>query len=92
MEAIGMVGLAALDLELNSDPSVFAMVHVPGWYMPTALLKRVERILEENVESNNTQIIEALQGIVDAIRIVDAKVAAIQPGRKPVQVRTPERE
>jgi len=42
--------------------------------MPGALLKRVEKYIETARAKNDSDMLEALQDIVDAIRIVDAKL------------------
>jgi hypothetical protein len=42
--------------------------------MPAALLKRVEKYIEVARANNDSDLIEALQDLVDAIRIVDAKL------------------
>ena len=50
--------------------------------MPTALLKRVEKYLDVARTKNDSDMVEALQDIVDAIRIVDAKLMTIQRSAK----------
>ena len=52
--------------------------------MPTALLKRVEKYLEVARTKNEGDMVEALQDIVDAIRIVDAKFMTIQRDAGPI--------
>jgi SepF-like predicted cell division protein (DUF552 family) len=42
--------------------------------MPAALLKRVEKYIKVARANNDSDLIEALQDIVDAIRIVHAKL------------------
>jgi hypothetical protein len=55
--------------------------------MPVALLKRVEKYLDEARRSNDPAQVDALQDIVDAIRIVDAKLTTIQRHMKPAPKR-----
>ena len=42
--------------------------------MPAALLKRVEKYIETARAKNDSDMIEALQDIVDGIRIADAQL------------------
>jgi hypothetical protein len=55
--------------------------------MPTALLKRVEKFLEEARGAKDSDQVDALQDIVDAIRIIDAKLTAVQRDMKPAPTR-----
>jgi hypothetical protein len=55
--------------------------------MPIALLKRVEKFLKEARQVKDGDQVDALQDIVDAIRFVDAKVAAMQRDTKPAPTR-----
>jgi hypothetical protein len=55
--------------------------------MPIALLKRVEKFLEEARGAKDGDQVDALQDIVDAIRIVDAKLTAVQRDMKPAPTR-----
>ena len=48
--------------------------------MPAALLKRVEKFLEEARGAKDSDQVDALQDIVDAIRILDGKLTAMQRG------------
>jgi hypothetical protein len=58
--------------------------------MPVALLKRVEKFLEQaRGAKDDPDHVDALQDIVDAIRIVDAKLTAMQRGMKPAPPRRP---
>jgi hypothetical protein len=46
--------------------------------MPSALLKRVEKYLEVARTNGDAELTDALHDIVDAIRILDAKLMTVQ--------------
>ena len=54
--------------------------------MPSAVLKRVEKYLEVARTNRNAELTDALQDIVDAIRILDAKLMTVQRQERPATV------